>query len=272
MAKIQKIVSLPLQTLTIVNPIITLISDWRIRDPYVAMFKGQLIDTLPNTTIIDISHHVEMFDIKQTAMLMRQSFKSFSTNSIHLILTNASFSSTFKPVVLEFEQHYFIGEDNGIFRLICGPSCELNGWQSKNENANSLSEMIALAQAILNGTLESVANPYSSFKPALFSDATDFSLQHKIEGEIIYFDAFCNVITNIPTSMFLEVTQKKNFKAVIHSSTEWVIEQYHDTYMADKSLYLTGNALGYIEAVMQHGKLAILAALSIGDKITITYE
>ena len=45
------------------NQIITLLSDWRLRDPYVAMLKGELLKTLPDAQIVDITHYVDKFDL-----------------------------------------------------------------------------------------------------------------------------------------------------------------------------------------------------------------
>ena len=59
------------------RPIVTLISDWRTRDPYVAMFKGKLLSAVPDAEIMDISHVVDLFNVSQTAFLTLQSYRNF---------------------------------------------------------------------------------------------------------------------------------------------------------------------------------------------------
>lgn len=255
------------------KPTITLISDWRNRDPYLAIFKGQLLDTLSDAHILDITHHIDMFSISQTALLMKQSYSYFQEGSFHLLLTNASFTSTFKPVVVKLNNHYFIGEDNGIFRLMFGNNTELSGWQSTADmnSTNSLRVMIDLIKAIQDDNLSATTTSYSNFKPSISPEAYHSAFQRQIQGKIIYFDAFCNVVTNIPTAMFKEAVKDNPFTATIKSETQWNIQQYHENYVPDKAMYLTNNALGLIEAVMYQGKLGILATLSIGDEIIITY-
>ena len=95
------------------NLIVTLLSDWRLRDPYVSMFKGSLLSVFPEVQIIDMTHYVDKFNLPQTALLMKSGYGSFPEGSIHLILTNMSLNSTFSPVLLPHNGHYFIGEDNG---------------------------------------------------------------------------------------------------------------------------------------------------------------
>lgn len=255
------------------KPTITLISDWRNRDPYLAIFKGQILDTLSDAHILDVTHYIDMFSISQTALLMKQSYPYFPESSIHLLLTNASFTSTFKPVVVKHNNHYFIGEDNGIFRLMFGNNAELSGWQSTADmnSTNSLRVMIDLIKAIQDDNLSATTTSYSNFKPSLAPEAYHSAFQRQIQGKVIYFDAFCNVVTNIPTAMFKEAVKDNPFTATIKSEAQWTIQQYHENHIPDKSMYLTNNALGLIEAAMYQGKLAILATISIGDEIIISY-
>ena len=90
------------------NQIITLLSDWRLRDPYVAILKGRILQALPDAQIIDITHYVDKFNIIQTALLMQTGYSSFPEGSIHLMMTNMSLYSTFSPVLLFHDGHYFI--------------------------------------------------------------------------------------------------------------------------------------------------------------------
>ena len=53
------------------RPIITLISDWRLRDPYVAMFKGALLSESPEANLLDITHYVDVFNLKVDDMFFR---------------------------------------------------------------------------------------------------------------------------------------------------------------------------------------------------------
>ena len=61
------------------NQIITLLSDWRLRDPYVAMLKGELWKAQPDAQILDITHYVDKFNLPQTALLMKTSYITLNT-------------------------------------------------------------------------------------------------------------------------------------------------------------------------------------------------
>ena len=49
---------------------ITLTSDFGLKDPYVAEMKGVILTINPNATIIDITHDVEKFDIRMGAFML----------------------------------------------------------------------------------------------------------------------------------------------------------------------------------------------------------
>ena len=65
------------------QPIITLTSDWRLRDPYIAIFKGLLQNHLPQANIIDITHHLDFNNLNQTAFLLLQSYPHLPAPAPH---------------------------------------------------------------------------------------------------------------------------------------------------------------------------------------------
>ena len=253
------------------RPIVTLISDWRIRDPYVAMFKGKLLSAVPDAEIIDISHVVDLFNINQTAFLTLQSYRNFPEGSIHILLTNASATSTFAPVVVEYDGHFFIGEDNGIFCIMFNRQFPITGHQYSGKTPYALDRIIELTQAVVDNKYESVTDEYTNFKRMFAALPIHFETDRKIEGEIVYIDAYFNAITNIPVSMFKGAVQGGSFQATIQSKKEWKCQIYHDSYSQEEEFYFTGNALGCLEIAMYQGNVAILADFRVGDKITITY-
>lgn len=254
------------------QPIITLISDWRLRDPYTAIFKGLLQSHLPQANIIDITHHVDFNNLNQTAFLLQQSYSHFPKGSIHLILTNVSSNSQFNPVLFEYDGHYFIGEDNGIFCLMFGQKTALKGRIYQNDNnLTSIEKLLSLTQDVAAGDSFAHTVEHTSFVSKFIPEAINFINDRKIEGEIVYIDAYCNALTNIPTDMFLEATHGKNFQGVIISKTDWPINEYHEQYVDSSKFYFTNNMLDCLEITYYQGKIAVLADLKVGDKIEITY-
>lgn len=147
--------------------IITLLSDWRLRDPYVAMLKGRILSRFPNATIVDVTHYIDKFDTLQASFLMRSCYKSFPQGSIHLMLTNTSFSSDFSPVLLKHDGHFFIGADDGSFFMMFGNTSQLNGMSLKNSSGRSVQDMLDIIGHIADNSLEDNHVEYNSFKKSI---------------------------------------------------------------------------------------------------------
>ncbi len=251
--------------------IITLISDWRLRDPYVAMLKGQILTDIPDAHVIDISHHIDFFNVAQSAFVMQNSYRGFPDGSVHLMLTNTSHTATAAPVLLEHDGHCFIGQDNGVFFLMFGKTGPLQGRRLKEGFGTTIAGMVRLAQAVREGGVEEITEAYTAFERTLGAVLFHSASQRTIEGEIVYIDAAFNAITNIPTGQFLDAVQGGTFKMTIHSKTEWKIEKYFSEYTKTDGMFLTNNALQHLQISMYQGDVALLASLSVGDKVEIEY-
>lgn len=255
------------------NQIITLLSDWRLRDPYVAMLKGELLKTQPEAQFIDITHYVDKFNLLQTALLMKTSYTSFPEGSVHLILTNMSLNSTFSPVALFHNGHWFIGEDNGVFFLMFGQETALKGYYLSDSEENTLQQMLWMIQRISTDNLIDNASEYLNFK-RMFVELPDHSAESRqIEGHIVYVDAFNNAVTDIPASLFAQAVAKRPFTATIQSKGVWTITKHFTQYKASENeMFLCDNALGLLEVSSFQSDVAVLADLEPGDTIIIKYE
>lgn len=253
---------------------ITLISDWKLRDPYVAMFKGQLLKAIPDANIIDISHAIECFNVAQTAFILKNSYSSFPENTIHIILTGTSLSHKSMPVVVKFDNQFFIGEDNGIFSLMFGDDDQPEAfvYNQTDENSNILDKCILMAKAILSDKLKKVVDPYPQWVKKL-QFMPDHNEQNRlITGQIAYIDSCCNAITNIPIDMFRKIVKGGSFTVNFSMSKHIKVTHYQDFYNPNEhEVYMIGNRLGFLELTINRGHLAVLADLNVGDKIEIRY-
>ena len=61
--------------------VITLTSDYGIKDHYTGSIKGALFSELINPNIVDISHQISPFNIVEAAYIIENSYKNFPENS-----------------------------------------------------------------------------------------------------------------------------------------------------------------------------------------------
>lgn len=253
--------------------IVTLISDWKLRDPYIAMFKGELISAIPDIHIFDITHSIDLYNIQQTAFILKNSYLSFPKDTLHIVLTGLSFSDVTPLVLVSHNGHFFLSEDNGLFSLMFS---EESGWTAyrmdeKDEKTSITEKMNRIANWHFNGELSEHSIECDNLK-TLISSRINLT-GNKLTGKIIYIDSACNAISNIPVSFFHEICNNRKFKVIAGERRNLITSVYHDYYQdSDGGVYLVPNRLGFIEISIYHGNIAALADLHVGDAIDIIFE
>lgn len=235
--------------------VITLTSDWSLQEPYVGMLKGQVLSAFPDANMVDITHSVEIGNVNQTAFLLQSSFHSFPKGTVHFILTGASAFLLAQPVALCMDGHFFIGEDTGVFSLLSNGTSDSVARQYAGGEGDFFQKMIELAGWCFEGTWQEHTSAYTPQMRIPFS-ANYIESQNMISGHIIYIDAYNNVLTNIPVSLFEEKVRDGRFTARIDTLT---ITHIHRTYEMDTEPYLVPNSMGVMEIATYRGRVSILA-------------
>jgi hypothetical protein len=65
--------------------IITLTTDYGLKDHFVGALKGKLLSEFREATIIDISHNIDAFNVAEAAYIIGAAYNSFPKGTVHLI-------------------------------------------------------------------------------------------------------------------------------------------------------------------------------------------
>lgn len=68
--------------------IVTLTTDFGLRDPYVAEVKAVIARISPRTRVIDITHEVEKFNIRMGAFILAEAAPFFPRGTVHLAVVD----------------------------------------------------------------------------------------------------------------------------------------------------------------------------------------
>jgi S-adenosylmethionine hydrolase len=254
---------------------ITLLSDWKLRDPYIGLFKGELLKRMPSVQIIDITHSLELFNFSQTAFIAKNSYSFFPEKTIHIILSGLSFAPEMKPVLVVHNKHFFIGEDTGVFSMMFGAK-NIEAYQYNGEISLSATEKIAaMAELAFQNSYAQQAVPYPALKFQLsILSEPDFDEERKvISGKVVYIDSTCNAVTNIPIWMF-EKAGKRDFTATISSNARPFKTKGFSPYYNPKEpgIFLIYNSLGFLEITLYEGNIAALADIKVGNNVEIRFD
>ncbi|MDH7444025.1 SAM hydrolase/SAM-dependent halogenase family protein [Aquimarina sp. 2201CG14-23] len=275
-------------------PIITLTTDFGIKDHFVSAVKGAIYTELPEATIVDISHEISPFHITEAAYIIQNAYKSFPKGSIHIVGIDSELNPENKHIAVKLDEHYFICANNGLISLIASEFrpekiVEINIHDAIGTNFPVLDVFVAVACHIARGgTLEVIGKPISDIK--LIRGITPIVNvgDKQIVGSIIYIDNYGNLITNITRKLFEDVGKGRDFKITARSAIfNTIYERYSDAinFTIEKSKreedgkkLAVFNSSGYLELAIYKsnpktvGGASSLFGLYYRDTVSITFE
>jgi S-adenosylmethionine hydrolase len=102
------------------SPIVTLTTDFGLRDPVVGIVKGVILGICRDARLVDLSHEVRPHDIEEGALALGAAWRFFPPGSIHLAVIDPGVGSARRALGLTAGGHYFVGPDNGLFTFALG--------------------------------------------------------------------------------------------------------------------------------------------------------
>jgi hypothetical protein len=184
---------------------ITLTSDFGLKDPYVAEMKGIILTINSKTILVDITHQIEKFNVRAAAFALASAAPYFPDGTVHMAIVDPSVGTDRRSIIIKTKKDYFVGPDNGILILASRNQTIQHIYKLTNPKymLPKVSEtfhgrdIFAPAAAYLDGGV----NP-EDFGPEIDDPVTPKFAKVKISegsltGEILDVDGFGNLITNI---------------------------------------------------------------------------
>ncbi|MFT6796966.1 MAG: S-adenosylmethionine hydrolase [Maribacter sp.] len=273
--------------------IITLTTDFGIKDHFVGVLKGSIYTELPDANIVDISHGIAPFNIQECAYILQNSYHNFPRGTIHIVGVDSEATQENQHIAVLVDGHYFVSANTGVIGLITSELSpekivQINIPDRIQGSFPVMSVFVQVACHIARGgTLEVVGKPFTNlkllreFSPRVSDDGK------KIIGSVIYIDNYGNVVTNIRKSLFDGhrkgmpfVLQARNQKLTqIHNSYSDIIDfkLEKNKRKGDGDLLALFNSSGYIELAIYKSNLntvggaATLLGLEYRDTISIDF-
>jgi S-adenosylmethionine hydrolase len=215
--------------------IITLTTDFGIKDHFAGTVKGALLSEINEAEVVDISHNISPFSILEAAYVIQNAYKSFPNGSIHIIGVDSEISEENKHIVVQLNDHYFICANNGIMSMICAEInpqkiVEINIHDKISTSFPVLDVFVKVACHIARGgTLEIIGKLITDIKPIKNILPFVNDDKNQIIGNVIYIDNYGNVVTNIKQSFFEAIQKGRKFEiSARHYKFKTVFSKYSD--------------------------------------------
>jgi S-adenosyl-L-methionine hydrolase (adenosine-forming) len=110
-------------------PIISLMTDFGIKDGNVGVMKGVIWGICPGAQISDLSNMIQAQNIREAAYIFARSVPYFPKGSIHIVIVDPGVGTERRPMAAQIGDWFYVGPDNGIITGLL-ERAEQAGWQS----------------------------------------------------------------------------------------------------------------------------------------------
>ena len=268
--------------------VITLTTDFGLKDAYVAAMKGVILGISPEARLVDICHTIKPQQIPQAAFVLSTVYEFFPQRTIHLVVVDPGVGTERRAIILRTPQADFIAPDNGVLSYILQQSltkpADLSRQQVKLEPGL---EAVAITNPEFwrspvsptfhgRDILASVAAHLSSGKPLTdFGEVTSslavLPLPHPylaadgtLVGHILHIDSFGNLITDIKREDLPEAGQPISIKV-----GNKPIAGLSKTYAEGEDLVALIGSSGHLEVALKNGSAAAFLNAEVGDEVKI---
>jgi S-adenosylmethionine hydrolase len=251
--------------------LVTLLTDFGLKDPYVAVMKGVMLSINPRLSFVDITHLVEAQDVREACFIIDEYYRRFSPGTIHLCVVDPTVGSLRKALVVSKKGHLFVGPDNGLFSLLLGGDAIVHEISNPRFMGDSLSgtfhgrDVFAPAAAHLSLGIDPAEFGPPVARPEMLEALHPSEVDGMMTGTIVRFDRFGNAISNVSVDVFRDFVKRGAFRIEMDGLA---FEALSESYYEGQYTCLV-NSAGYLEFGLFRGDLQADKGIRKGERVTI---
>ena len=189
--------------------IITLTTDFGLKDGNVGVMKGVIWGIAPGAAIADLSHLISPQNVPEAALILLRSAPYFPAGTIHIVVVDPGVGTARRPMAAQVGAQYFVGPDNGILTLWL-ERAEKEGQPTRFVHLDRPQYWLAEVSHVFHGrdifapcaahlaagvSLEDLGTPVSD--PVRLALPQPQRTPNGWRGELIHIDHFGNLASNI---------------------------------------------------------------------------
>ena len=241
--------------------IITLTTDFGLRDPYAGAMKGVILSINPHATVVDITHEIEAGSIHDASLILKEAHTYFPKGTIHLGVVDPGVGSDRRPVIIRTEKFFFVGPDNGIFwpsitKYEVFDAIHLTKGEYFLKNISGTfhgRDIFAPVAAHLSTGVDpmKMGNPISD--PVKLEMPSPLVKGDLLSGHVMRVDRFGNLITNIQEGLLKDFLGKSSPVIMIGKLQIRGLSRFYDEAGEGEIMALSGSS-GFIEISENKGR------------------
>lgn len=183
--------------------LITLLTDFGHRDPYVGIVKGVIASTERGLEVVDLTHGVAPQDVRSASFHLAHSWRWFPPGTVHVAVVDPGVGTARRILCARAEGHVFLAPDNGLLGPVLPAGAEVRALDLERFSLPGRSrtfhgrDVFAPAAARIASGLppEECGTPAAGWQDARFPEPERGD--RTVRGEVLLADHFGNLITNV---------------------------------------------------------------------------
>ncbi|NOZ09850.1 MAG: SAM-dependent chlorinase/fluorinase [Gammaproteobacteria bacterium] len=239
---------------------VVLFTDFGTKDSYVGQLHGVLHQAVAGLDIIDLLHQVPHFDIRSGAYLLPSFVNLFPVETVFVCIVDPGVGGVRRPLMLQVDGRWYVGPDNGLFRLLLRRASEAQIWEIlwRPENLSASFHGRDLFAPVA-GMLAMGKRP--DCRPCKIDD-TDHDDWPDDLARIIYIDHYGNAVTGLRA-----VNMDPGCPLVVGRNTLSSAQTFADVPMGAGFWY--ANANGLVEIAVNQGHAASQLGIELGEAVSL---
>jgi S-adenosylmethionine hydrolase len=255
--------------------IVTLSSNFGLRDFYIAKWKGMLLSAINNVNCIDITHDFMVENWITSVFAIKNTYADCPEGTVHLVACNLFYNTQPELLCFAYNKHYFIVPNNGVIAMLFDvlPVNIIRIQPKSNQNIYRDYLQIytqAAAHIIAQNPIETLGTACT--QPTTFHLNLPYCSNNKLYGRIEYIDIDGNLISNIEQTYFNECRQGRAFVIIAKDFKNEEITlntTYYDLQPGKKVLFF--NSIGLLQISLMLSSAAKLLNFKLNDEIIIRF-
>jgi S-adenosylmethionine hydrolase len=100
-----------------IQPIISLTTDFGLVDHYVGTLKAVVLGICPKAALVDVCHQVHPQAVRQAAFVLAAAAPYFAPGAVHLVVVDPGVGSERRPIAVQTARASYVAPDNGVLSL-----------------------------------------------------------------------------------------------------------------------------------------------------------
>jgi len=251
-------------------PIITLTTDYGLRDPYAGQLKGSILCACPSAQIVDITHEITPFDLIEAAYFISHTHNHYPKGTIHICTVNNQGDAKTPFLCFQRAGHTFIVPDNGLVYLLWS---ELDAVLIRLDALVDASSKSIIAKAIKQLSL--------GYDPSRLGDVATDAVRlvrpepvitpEFIRGAIVHIDRYHNAVLNVHRDHIERMSNGRPVHTRFSNSDPIVgiVDHYYEVEQGE--LMARYNSCGYVELAINMGRAAQLFGLQRDQLVQLEF-